>query len=458
MSDAPGSGNLDLRPMKIMTVPSQVPEHELRSSILKSMAGAQVFPVLRQVSISVPNSDATGRIMRLLSGTFARMSLIVRGCVGRERARQAAFRNENKLPKSAKLPYEPQSLTDVEQAEIRVSVETVRGLFGDVPADYAWEKALHTVSTGDLRAFKIRLLFLKVRDSLKGSQMYHEFLQGVSDAISASEEMAGCKPDNSPRRLSKAEQERKRRIQAKIEAERRVQPELPLEWPSGNSNKPLQDIENIESEHVVNNGDKCGRQESSEEGESQYIEKEASGVENYDESKIDKNEEDEEIKSEENFTVKEEEEKRKFYSKKTCQDGLPVRKAREYDTVEQILDDIESGAIVRYESTDEIKDDLKAGRITTVEALMFTAALDRYCESDMYEGDDEEDEELEREFEEACDAGEFPEDEDGEDDFEFDDEYRRRGCGDGPSYNPRGFSGIGGRCSASGDWDMDDAW
>jgi hypothetical protein len=89
---------------------------------------------------------------------------------------------------------------------------------------------------------------------------------------------------------------------------------------------------------------------------------------------------------------------------------------------------------------------------------MFTAALDRYCESDMYEGDDEEDEELEREFEEACDAGEFPEDEEDEDDFEFDDEYRRRGCGDGPSYNPSGFSGIGGRCSASGDWDMDDAW
>ena len=153
-------------------------------------------------------SDATRRILRLLASEFARLSLAVRDCIGRERARQKAFREQNGIPKAAKLPYEPQSLTDVEKAALDISVSDIRDLFGDIPADYAHEKFLQAVSTGDLRAFKIRLLFLKVRDSLKGSLLYKPFLEGLEESISLSENMAGCKPDNSPRRLSKAEQER----------------------------------------------------------------------------------------------------------------------------------------------------------------------------------------------------------------------------------------------------------
>ena len=147
----------------------------------------------------------------------------------------------------------------------------------------------------------------------------------------------------------------------------------------------------------------------------------------------------------------------------------PIRKAREYETVEQILDDIESGAIVRYESADEIKDDLMAGKLTPVEALMFAAALDRYCETDLTE-DEETDEDLEREFN-ACDQMDPEEDfddredgddgDDGEDDDDgYLDEEDGRGFGRSGtsfSYNPRGFYGVGG-CSASGDWDRDDEW
>ena len=462
MSDDPGSGNLDLRPMKIMTVPSQATETDLSRSMLNGMAGAHVFPILRQVSLSVPNSDATCRIMRLLSGTFARMSLIVRGCVGRGRDRQSAFRSENKLPKSAKIPYEPQELTDAEKAEIRVSAETVRGLFGDVPADYALEKAQQTAATGDLRAFKIRLLFIKVRDSLKGSSMYNEFLDGIEDAISLSEEMAGCKPDNSPRRMSKAEQERKRRIQEKLEEKKRIQPELPLIWPSKNEHEPSHDdAVGNRCEQVINNDEIDDDRLYKKSNTFQYIEKSASGHDDNCAEKTVKNDDYEQNNEDENLTVKDKRFKCKFYSKNPLNGEGPVRKTRDYDNVGQIIDDIESGAIVRYESTEEIKEDLKAGKITAVDALMFTAALETYCDSFVQAGK-EEDDELEKEFGDACDPDEFSEDGYGneDDDMGFEEEdgvYGSRFC-DNVSYDPRGFEGIDGRFSASGDWDRDDAW
>lgn len=442
-----------------------------------------------QITLSDPpvpvvrsSSDATGRILTLLSSTFARMSILVRSCIVDSRARQEEFRERNKLPKSAKIPYQPAPVSDVAQAVMRQCVSTIESLFGETPAVYALEKFDHATFTGDMRAFKIRLLFLKVRDSLKGSAMYKDFVERLEDAISESESMAGCKPDNSPRRLSKAEQERKRRIQERLEAKKRMQPELPLEWPSEENAKEVQDIEHVEKtdsaceqdkpesinscEQVINNVGHGDSDEDLKDTSFNILKKVSQGELSERKDKTEKNESTDTTKEPKDFYCKDDDIYGKITVKKSHQNEHPIRKTRDYETVEQILDDIESGAIVRYESTEEIKEDLKAGRLTAVEALMFTAALDRYCESDMAGVVDGDEENLGVEFGDECDpedeedCGGVDEDGDGDDydeDFEEDRRPRRR-SGTSFSYNPRGFSGIGGRCSDSGDWDGDDAW
>jgi hypothetical protein len=440
-----------------------------------------------QITLSDPpvpvvrsSSDATGRILSLLSSTFARMSILVRSCIVDARARQEEFRERNKLPKSAKIPYQPAPVSDVAQAVMRQCVSTIESLFGETPAVYALEKFDHATFTGDMRAFKIRLLFLKVRDSLKGSAMYKDFVERLEDAISESESMAGCKPDNSPRRLSKAEQERKRRIQERLEAKKRMQPELPLEWPSEEKEKEVQDIEHGEKtdsaceqdklegtdscEQVTNNLCHGDSDEDAKAPSFNILKKVSLGEVSQCDDETKKTESKEDSNKPKDIYCKNDGVYGKLTVKKLPQNEAPIRKARDYETVEQILEDIESGAIVRYESTEEIKEDLKAGRLTAVEALMFTAALDRYCESDMAGAVDGDEENLDVEFDDECD----PDDEDdcGDDDGDVDDEdddfeeerRPRRRSGTSFSYNPRGFSGIGGRCSDSGDWDVDDAW
>jgi len=446
------------------------------------------------VTVVRSSSDATGRILSLLSSTFARLSILVRSCIGDARALQEEFREKNKLPKSAKIPYQPAPVSDTVQAVMRQCVSTIESLFGEAPAVYALEKFDHATFTGDMRAFKIRLLFLKVRDSLKGSPMYRDFVEGMEDAISESERMAGCKPDNSPRRLSKAEKERKRRIQERIEAEKRIQPELPLVWPSvhegesaaneehgstgledrGSPATPSSETDycNVErTEDTDGHNEESCQQVVNNDGAYTKIQKKSSPIYNilkdkeaHDYSEIssesDKKQQSETKKEPDDVYRKKSSVYGKIYSKKSLSGGGPVRKTREYDTVEQILDDIESGAIVRYESSDEIKEDLKAGKISPVDAIMFLTALERYCESDMelneYSEDDDVDRDIGDEFgrdDDECD------DEDEEDECEFEDESMGTGeAGTSFSYNPRGFLGVGSSDGGDFSWDRDDDW
>lgn len=118
-----------------------------------------------------------------------------------------------------------------------------------------------------------------------------------------------------------------------------------------------------------------------------------------------------------------------------------MRKAREYNTVEQILDDIEDGKIVPYESSDEICADLKAGLLTPVEALMFTSALDRYSPQDG-DLDDTQRNDLERETVGVDDEVDDEEVDDGD----VDD-------GTSFSYNPNGFAGGFGEQEDPDDWE-----
>jgi len=393
-------------------------------------------------------------ILRLASETLARLAVIARACVGRERSRQQSFREQNGLPKSAKLPYEPQPLTEVEQVSMDISLSVLSALFGPQIASYASGRLCHAIDTGDLRSFKIRILFLKIRDSLKGFPIYRQFLDGLEDAISDSENMAGCTPDSSPRRLSKWEQARKLRIQERIVAQNKIQLELPLQWPEGNTSDDTGHDNTCEQ--VINKGSSDRERDVSKEANLQYIENGLSGLDRDSKNNSPKHGDNGAEKEDKFFTVKSDTEG-KFYSKNS-----KPRKARNYETVEQILDDIESGVIARYESTDEIKADLKSGLITPVEALMFASALDRYSQEDQEgEADDMSDEELEREIGEACDAedDDVADDEDLDDDDFTEEESRPRHGGGTPfSYNPRGFAGVGGRISASGDWNRDDAW
>ena len=126
-----------------------------------------------------------------------------------------------------------------------------------------------------------------------------------------------------------------------------------------------------------------------------------------------------------------------------------IRKARDYNTVDEILDDIDSGKIVPYASTSEICKDMEDGVISAVDGLMFTAALEKYMPSAgevaSSDGADKGDEDtkgiVEDDEDDDLDEGSL-EDGDEDDDFEDVQEDRRRGSQF--SYNPRGFCGSEG--------------
>lgn len=359
--------------------------------------------------------DATVRVMAAASEAFAKWFLAMRSCIGRGRERQAAFRKENGLPKSARIPYEPMPQTPYEEAEASLSESITRALFGDPPADYAKEKFARAISTGDMRAFKIRLLFLKSRDVLvaSGSPMKEPFVQYLEHFISYSEELAGCVPDPSPRRMSRAEQDRRSLIEsernesmakaAPFAAHRMEQQELPLEWP-----------------------EKAGRIESL-------------GYE----------------------TCKTEEEKEGTEGILRCakrvDDTVTNILNGRFKTVEQVVDGINEGDIDIYDNADEICEDVKSGNISPVDALMIAAAMHVVSEDNM-EGEDVDDPE-----DGGCDDDdEFEKDEsdyDEEDGYEEEDEEAPGKRRSGYSYNPSGFGGCRGAYSASGaDWDPDDNW
>jgi transcription elongation factor Elf1 len=121
-----------------------------------------------------------------------------------------------------------------------------------------------------------------------------------------------------------------------------------------------------------------------------------------------------------------------------------VRKAREYSSVDQILDDIKAGKIVPYESSEEICNDLICGLLTPVEALMFANALDRYSPNvdDVEDGEDVD-----------LDGESLGFDEDDE----ADGEEREIGSSGSFSYNPDGFSGSD-KFYDEQDWDPETRW
>lgn len=414
-----------------------------------------VSPVAEGDRTASGPSEAVLGILSAFSAVVSRWFSVMREAIGRERARQSRFREDNGLPKSAKIPYATPALTESDRAIASLSEAVIRSLAGDFVAEYARTKFLHAIDTGDMRAFKIRLLVLKARDSILDPMLKAEFSAGAAHCIDMAEEQAGCKPDGSPRRLSRAEQERKKRLDAirnaKLEKQK-AQMELPLVWPKDDKGNAVQDIEEekvsetkeeLESNSSISANDRrssiyCnyetladhGKQKNKAEGSRKNTVEEKNGLVTVTEDKV--------------VTVT-----ASCYSNKS---GV-VRKARDYENVEEIIEDIDAGKIVPYGSTEEIIEDVSSGFLTREEALLFAAALDRYCpeESDLEHeclNEVESEDDLDND-DLVCDDDEEDEDEDdgfsdygdAEGDAVSD---RDDGVGTGFSYNPDGFGGLEG--------------
>ena len=421
------------------------------------------------------NSEAVRRILRTTSDACARWFKVVRAAIGRERDRQQKFRVEHGLPKSARLPYQKPSVEPGECAAAESSEATLRCLYGDEVADYARTKFLRAIETGDMRAFKIRLLVLKARDSLTGTAILPDFIAGIEDCISTAEEIAGCTPDPSPRRLSRAEQERKRKREAILARKKEQQPELNLGWPTAPSSEagktglksgrvtessstqvPVQDIEHQDIEpskvtqiipalsadvasapstKTLKNSISCKTAVDGK-NDSQIKSKRKSNGAN-------KNSQIAHVTVTHNASVT------VTHQKRTSRSKL-VRKTKDYATVEEILADVESGLIVPYETTEEICSDVQSGLLTETESILFTLALDRYNPLESAGVDSESALEMDRARVEEDDG-----EQDDEDDAGSGEEQSWRGPS--ISYNPRGFGGCGGSYTGSGmDWNPDD--
>ena len=357
--------------------------------------------------------DATVRVMAAASEAFSGWFRAMRSCIGRGRERQAEFRLKNGLPKTAKVPYEPSELTPGEKASSSLAESITRALFGDSPADYAKEKFDRAISSGDMRAFKIRLLFLKARDALEASgvPMKRPFVQYLDLFISDSEEKAGCIPDPSPRRRSKSERNGasssdsgNKSASDKISSLspfRLEQQELALEWPSDSRF--------------------FDKRSQSEEKNSKACDNDVLAI--------------------------------------SCRRRGEVTETNilngRYETIEQAIEDVKEGEECQYDDVDDICEDVKSGNVSLLDALMIASAI--HVAQDEEQGheyiDDAEDYAREEQDEDFYDKD--------EEECGFDDEPELNERTGGPlySYNPRGFGGCGGSYSEScAEWDPDDNW
>lgn len=148
-------------------------------------------------------------ILEATAQVCSRWFLAMKSAIGRERVRQGLYREENGLSKKSKIEYCPPILTAQEQSTAEASETMLRVMFGDSVAEYAGNGFRNAIATGDKRSFKIRLVMLKARDSLKGSPIHKGFSTWLDAYISKAEKDAGCIPCPGPRRISKKEKERK---------------------------------------------------------------------------------------------------------------------------------------------------------------------------------------------------------------------------------------------------------
>lgn len=411
-----------------------------------------------------------GTFLKTAAMVFSRWFLVMRAAVSRERARQQAYRDANNLKKKAKVPSEPLALTDVERCMVDYSEATIRAMFGDEVADYARDHFAHAMQTGDMRAFKLRLLILKARASLQGP-LQDEFARWTDLYIEQAEAAAGCKPCPGPRRMSKAEKERKRLRESANDyyegpwfsnqptgnnGESQAQPPNPqhsagrkargngrrrrkamdiLSQPAGEGLPPMADV--VSSISKVMGGATIEDMAATIEEE-----KPDHGLENGLEKNVEKNEplggDGPVIAKDDSVTVT---------PNVTNPQYLEQPKRKVYDSVGEILEDISAGRIQAYKTPGEVVDAMKRGELMPHEAMLFISALDKLSDN----GHKHKRSVRSRAKLELLPPEEDEEDEDagGEDRFDDPEGEDDGEDVDGYSYNPSGFGGC---CQGDDNW------
>ena len=353
----------------------------------------------------------TDRLLDAAADVYSRWFIVMRSAISRERVRQRMQCEDMGVSVDTKLPYERPVLTSAESAIVSLCENMVRSLFDPKVAEYATMKFRKAIDTGDKRSFKIRLLILKSRDSLKGSRLYDGFCDGAEECISKAEKIAGCVPDPSPRRMSKAEK-------AKAEAKRnRPKQQMLFDCtPYENTASPsLSSPSSAPSDSNIDNIDQKTTRRQVATGKREEpttladagvaaapvdpdINPKKKASANFDSgstgaaSGVD-------VASSKDIQppptdVESEKHRRRRNAKKnkeivtvtnvtvTNRDSEPLRKTKVYANVAEISADIESGKICAYESNDEVIGDVKNGKITPAEAVMFLSELSKRKRSD----------------------------------------------------------------------------
>lgn len=304
-------------------------------------------------------AGASGMLLRTSADVFSRWYSALNGAVEREKARQREYRKEHGYKAGAKVSPMPLAPSDSEESVAKASESVIRAMFGDSVADYARDKFLNAISTGDKRSFKIRLLMLKARDSLKGL-MHEEFSRYVDIYISDAESAAGCKESpHGPRRLSRAEKAKKQR---KEEYEKACAFDLFSYVENESKQQPyIQDIDaSVEAEPHEDSNFKIlktpilEKQRNSpkpvDSGPKALIAKKDEGYGNAPHS----------------VTV--------THDKPAEVRPGPYSVDRRYNKVSEIINDVKAGIITMYESPSDIVSDMRSGVISPSEAMMFLSA------------------------------------------------------------------------------------
>lgn len=376
-------------------------------------------PMATRLSTEDPEADMFGvtpdhvyayRLLDAASDVYSRWFMVMKAAVSRERVRQRLHCEEAGISVDTKLPYERPALTAAEQSTVALCKNLISSLFDPKVAEYAMLKFRRAVDTGDKRSFKIRLLVLKSRDSLKGTRLYKGFFEGAEECITKAELIAGCVPDPSPRRLSRAE---KARVAARklmenqptlFDAQDKApEQDIEIKTPKPQSRvdpvsrdsfsreqastAPTGSVDNLSTTTPHVDGESAGPVGAAgacvaaPSGSNQYIDrrkttdfsKEILGNQVTAKNKGGSEKESNSKK----VTVTSKSVTKRMTVTKSVDNSAPIRKTKVYSSTSEIAADIEAGKIVPYQTNDEVIRDVRSGVITPSEAVLFLSELVR---------------------------------------------------------------------------------
>lgn len=367
----------------------------------------QALPGMSQLCDS-PERTA-GTFLKTAATVFSRWFLVMRAAVSRERARQQEYRIAHNLKNKVKVPSRPLELVDMEKQTEEYSESIIRSMFGDEVADYARSRFACALSTGDMRAFKIRLLMLKARNSLQGP-LQDEFSKWTDRYIEQAEADAGCKPCPGPRRMSRAEKERKRLRKAANDYyeeewfqdhEEPHRPDMEITPPSASPAKDKDSTLDAPSAGAKKDG---GRKRKA----SDILSKTISGslppvaglvssmykvmggatIEDMaalivEESPVDTPENGHEKKVEKTSPIEGKGSVRGLDDGVTVTSEAPIIQyleppgRRTYDSVAEVMEDMAAGRVECYKTPGEVVAAMKQGKMMPHEAMLFISAMDK---------------------------------------------------------------------------------